>query len=1037
PGNKLGNYSITNVSGTITITKAPLGVTADNKSRAYGTTNPILTVSYNGFVNSETYTTLGASLSLTTEATTASPAGTYTITASGYTSANYAISYTNGILIVGSATLTVSGDNKTRVYGEANPALTGSLVGVVSDDSISAAWSTATTNNSVVGTYAITPVWTDPDGKLANYIITTNLGTMTITKAVLRVTADNQSRSYGDDNPVLTISYNGFAEGDTASSLTTQPICNVSATLSTIPGTYTITASGASSSNYTITYVNGTLTVGKALLVIIGDDATRSYGRTNPVFTASIVGIKNGDNLTFDYYTEATTRSLPGKYYIEIRIGGGDGKIVNYEVLMVGGRVTVNPAVLTGTIGSQSRGYGQNNSPFTLVYSGFVYPEDTNLITGTVTLAAKTGGGATVTLATAPGTYAIKATAQQSLANYTVSYVDGTLAVTQVELMVTGNNATRVYGSSNPTLTASTAGFVNNETVSVLGGSLSVNSPATVTSSAGSHKVTPSGCTSVNYAIRYVDGALTVTKAPLAGEITSSARAYGRSNTAYAVTYTGWLNGDTTNVLGSGPGFSCVDTNTTIDITNNTPIGSYVVKAVGAPAATNYSITIADGTLAITQAVLTATADNGSRTYGASNPGLTGTLTGVVDGDNITAIYGTTAIETSPAGRYDIVPGLVDPGGKLTNYLASITSGTLNINKAALVVAADNQSRAYGASNPTLSVGYSGFVNGDSATTLGGTLSMSTPAAASSPIGTYAITASGQTSANYHISYTGGTLTVGKGTMVATADNLSRTYGAANPVLTGTLTGMVPWDNITVSYSTIATQAIGVGAYAIVTTLSDPDGKLENYNVTRSDGTFTVNKASLVARADNLSRTYGSLNPHLTQRYTGFLNGEDSLVLTTIPTLETTATTMSPVGTYEITMTGGSAANYEITRTSGTLAINRAAITVVADNKIRTYGTANPSLTGTLSGVLNGDNITAFYGTTATISSPAGTYAIVPGLLDLTSKLGNYTTTLTNGVLTVKGDDAPVVTLTGYPWLNTVGTAASLVDTNATVTDGG
>ncbi|MCX6887152.1 MAG: Ig-like domain-containing protein, partial [Verrucomicrobia bacterium] len=58
-------------------------------------------------------------------------------------------------------------------------------------------------------------------------------------------------------------------------------------------------------------------------------------------------------------------------------------------------------------------------------------------------------------------------------------------------------------------------------------------------------------------------------------------------------------------------------------------------------------------------------------------------------------------------------------------------------------------------------------------------------------------------------------------------------------------------------------------------------------------------------------------------------------------------------------------------------------------------------------------------------------------LVDPRVKLGNYTTSLTNGILTVKGDDAPVVTLTNSPWPYTVGTAAALVDTNATVTDGG
>ncbi|MCX6885220.1 MAG: MBG domain-containing protein [Verrucomicrobia bacterium] len=551
PDSKLGNYSLTNTSGTLTITKAALVVAADDKSKTYGSSNPTLTASYAGFVNSENATSLGGTLSLATDATASSPTGTYTITPSGYTSGNYDISYTNGTLTVGSATLTVSGDDKSRVYGAANPTLTGTLVGVVSGDSITAAWSTTATNNSVVGTYAISPVWTDPDGKLGNYIITTNLGTLSITKAALTVTADDQSRSYGDANPALTISYSGFVAGDTAASLTTQPTCSVSATLTTIPGTYAITPSGATSPNYTISHVDGTLTVGKALLVIIGDDATKNYGKTNPVFTASIVGIKNGDNLTFDYFTEATQFSLPGKYYIEILIGDGDGKLANYEVVMTGGRLTIKPAVLTGTIASQSRGYGQNNSPFSAVYTGFVYPTDTNLLRGTLTLTSKTAGGANVTSATAPGSYAIKATGKQTLTNYTVTYVDGALTITQAVLTVTGNNATRAYGSANPTLTANTTGFVNSETASVLGGSLSVTTPATVTSPSGSYAVSPGGYTSVNYAIHYVDGALTVTKAPLAGEITAATRAYGQNNPTYAVTYTGFLNGDTTNVLGS------------------------------------------------------------------------------------------------------------------------------------------------------------------------------------------------------------------------------------------------------------------------------------------------------------------------------------------------------------------------------------------------------------------------------------------------------------------------------------------------------
>ena len=65
------------------------------------------------------------------------------------------------------------------------------------------------------------------------------------------------------------------------------------------------------------------------------------------------------------------------------------------------------------------------------------------------------------------------------------------------------------------------------------------------------------------------------------------------------------------------------------------------------------------------------TANNASRTYGATNPAFTGTITGIKNGDNITATYATTATVTSPVGNYPITPTLVDPNGKLSNYTVS------------------------------------------------------------------------------------------------------------------------------------------------------------------------------------------------------------------------------------------------------------------------------------------------------------------------------------------------------------------------------
>jgi sugar lactone lactonase YvrE len=82
-----------------------------------------------------------------------------------------------------------------------------------------------------------------------------------VSTAPLTITADNQTWNVGQRFPVLTASYSGFVNGDTPSSLSSQPVLSTTATLGSPQGRYPITVGGASSPNYTITYVDGTLTV--------------------------------------------------------------------------------------------------------------------------------------------------------------------------------------------------------------------------------------------------------------------------------------------------------------------------------------------------------------------------------------------------------------------------------------------------------------------------------------------------------------------------------------------------------------------------------------------------------------------------------------------------------------------------------------------------------------------------------------------------------------------------------------------------------
>jgi hypothetical protein len=163
-----------------------------------------------------------------------------------------------------------------------------------------------------------------------------------------------------------------------------------------------------------------------------------------------------------------------------------------------------------------------------------------------------------------------------------------------------------------------------------------------------------------------------------------------------------------------------------------------------------------------------------------------------------------------------------------------------------------------------------------------------------------------------------------------------------------------------------------------------------------------------VVVVNNASRAYGRTNPVFSGTITGLQNGDNITA-----TYASAATPASVVGSYPIIATlvdpNGKLANYSVTITNGTLTVTPAALTVTANNASRSYGAANPAFTGTVTGVQNGDNLTATYATTATVTSPAGTYPITPTLVDPGGKRSNYTVTLNNGTLTVTASVAPTI----------------------------
>src|SRR6202041_3248926 len=163
----------------------------------YAPRNPTLTYPTSGLVNGDTLSGL-----LATTATTTANVGNYAITQGTLAaSGNYALSYVGANLTVTAAPLTVTANVQSRIYGAANPTLTYVSTGLLNGDTLTGALATTATVTSNIGSYRIT------QGTLAasaNYALSYVGANLTVTAAPLTVTADAQSRIYGNANPTLT-----------------------------------------------------------------------------------------------------------------------------------------------------------------------------------------------------------------------------------------------------------------------------------------------------------------------------------------------------------------------------------------------------------------------------------------------------------------------------------------------------------------------------------------------------------------------------------------------------------------------------------------------------------------------------------------------------------------------------------------------------------------------------------------------------------------------------------------------------------------
>jgi gliding motility-associated-like protein len=439
-------------------------------------------------------------------------------------------------------------------------------------------------------------------------------------------------------------------------------------------GNITITSTGATTDNVSIPVS----TVSTAPLTITATGPAKAFGSaltagiSNTNFTASttynneVVG-----SVTLTPDAAGLSAATPGgtAYMVTPSAATGTAGFIasNYNITYVPFNGTVGAINQTITFGPLTAAtYG--NAPITLTGTS------TSSLPVTYTSSdptVATVNGSTLTIVGA-GTTTI--TAQQAGNN---NFTAGTnvlqlFTVGAKSIIVTADAKSKTYGAADPALTyaITTGTLVGTDAFT---GALTRATGETVNTYAISQG---NLALNANYALTFVPANFIITTKVLTVTANNQSKVYGSANPALTLAYSGFSGTDNASALSTLP------TLTTTAVTNS-PVTTYPIT-VGGGVSANYSFVYQPGTLSVTPAALTITADNKTKNYLAANPALTASYAGFVLGETATVLttpvsLSTTATAASLAGNYAITPS----GAVAANYSISYAPGTLTVSATA------------------------------------------------------------------------------------------------------------------------------------------------------------------------------------------------------------------------------------------------------------------------------------------------------------------------------------------------------------------
>ena len=277
--------------------------------------------------------------------------------------------------------------------------------------------------------------------------------------------------AYGGTVPTITPIYTGLQAGDIEPA--TAPTCSTTATSISPVGSYPSSCTGAVDANYTIGYVDGSVSVTPATLTITASSDTMAYGGTVPTITPSYSGLQAGDiePATAPTCSTTATSTSPVGSYPSSCTGAVDA---NYTIGYVDGSVSVTPSAATVVLSDLAQTYDGTPKSATVV------------VTPSIGLLVNVTYDGLATAPTNAGSYAVVATIIDT--NYSGS-ANGTLVISPatIDPGITANNKT-YDGNTSASFTCTLTGIIGADVVSCVGGTASFADP-----NAGTSTVTASG----------------------------------------------------------------------------------------------------------------------------------------------------------------------------------------------------------------------------------------------------------------------------------------------------------------------------------------------------------------------------------------------------------------------------------------------------------------------------------------------------------------------------------------------------------------